>query len=95
MKIFTTLGKTAKFLETVGNLFKAFSVHEKKGEYELQSLESVFVLIDESFKTLKLFETNVRNHLQKPRKLHKKDSYLYFLLLCRACNSLMAQLWEY
>ena len=81
MKIFNTLGKTAKFLETVGNLYKAFSLHEKKGEYELQSLESVFVLVDDSFKTLKLFEINVRNHLQKPRTLHKKDNYLYFLLL--------------
>ena len=47
MKIFTTLGKTAKFLETVGYLYKAFSVLEKKGEYELQSLESVFVLVDD------------------------------------------------
>ena len=68
MKIFTTLGKTAKFLETIGNLYKAFSVHEKKGDYELQSLESACVLLDESFRTLKLFETNVRNHLQKPCK---------------------------
>ena len=68
VKIFTTLAKTAKFLKTIGNLYKALSVHEKKGDYELQSLESVCVLADESFKTLKLFETNVRNHLQKPCK---------------------------
>ena len=55
-----------KFLETIGKLYKAFSVHEKKGDYELQSLESTCVLVDELFKTLKLFETNVKNHLQKP-----------------------------
>ena len=30
VKIFTTLAKTAKFLETKGNLYKAFSVHEKR-----------------------------------------------------------------
>ena len=59
MKIFTTLGKTAKFLETIGNLYKAFSVHEKKGDYELQSLESACVLVDESFKTLKSFEATM------------------------------------
>ena len=63
VKIFTTLEKTAKFLETIENLYKAFSVHEKRGDYELQSLESACVLADESIKTLKLFETNVRNHL--------------------------------
>ena len=68
MKICTTLGKTAKFLETIGNLYKVFSVREKKGDYELQSLESACVLVDESFKSLKLSETNVRNHLQKPCK---------------------------
>ena len=33
VKIFTTLGKTAKFLETIGNLYKGFSVQEKKGDY--------------------------------------------------------------
>ena len=68
VKIFTTLGKTGKFLETIGNLYKAFSVHEKKGDYELQSSESACVLVDESFKSLKLFQTNFRNHLQKPCK---------------------------
>ena len=38
-----------------------------KRDYELQSLESACVLVDlvESFKTLKAFERNVRNHLQK------------------------------
>ena len=46
VKIFTTLRKTAKFLET-GNLYKAFSVHEKKGEYELQSLGSACISVDE------------------------------------------------
>ena len=40
----------------------------EKGDYELQSLESACVSVDESFKTLKLFETNVTNHLQKPCK---------------------------
>ena len=62
MKIFTTLGKTAKFLKAIENLYKALSFHEKKGVYELESSESACVLVDESFKTLKLFETNVRNH---------------------------------
>lgn len=47
MKMFTTLGKTAIFLKTTGNLYKAFSVHEKKGEYELQSLESACISVDE------------------------------------------------
>ena len=68
MKIFTTLGKPAKFLEAIENLYKTFSVHEKKGDYELQLLESACVLEDVSFKTLKLSEINVRNHLQKPCK---------------------------
>ena len=63
-----------KFLETIGKLYKAFSVHEKKGDYELQSLESACVLVDELFKTLKLFETNVRNHLQT--WMAHMDSYL-------------------
>ena len=62
VKIFTTLGKTAKFLKPIENLYKALSFHEKKGVYELESSESACVLVDESFKTLKLFETNVRNH---------------------------------
>ena len=66
MEIFTASGKTAKFLETIGNLYKCFSVLEKKDDYELQLLESSCVLVDESFKTLKLFETNARNHLHKP-----------------------------
>ena len=30
VKIFTTLGKTAKFLDTIGNLHNAISVHEEK-----------------------------------------------------------------
>ena len=34
----------------------------------MQSLESACVLVDESFKTLKWFQTNVQNHLQKPCK---------------------------
>ena len=68
VKIFTTLGKTAKFLEAIWNLYKAFSIQEKKVDLELQSLEGAYVLVDESFKTLKLFEINVRTHLQKPCK---------------------------
>ena len=65
VKIFSTLEKTAKFLETIGNLDKVFSVPEKKGDYESQSLESTCVLVESH---LKWFETNVRNHLQKPCK---------------------------
>ena len=42
VKIFTTLAKTAKFLKAIGNLYEALSVHEKKGDYELQSLVYVF-----------------------------------------------------
>ena len=68
MKMFTTLRKTAIFLKTTGNLYKAFSVYGKTGGYELQSLQSACDLVDQSFKLLKLFETNVRNHLQKPCK---------------------------
>ena len=59
VKIFTTLGK-------VWNSLKQLETSIKR-DYELQSLESACVLVDlvESFKTLKAFERNVRNHLQK------------------------------
>ena len=42
IKVFTTLHETAAFLDAVGKIYKAFSVHEKHAKYELCFFKSCY-----------------------------------------------------
>ena len=56
MKIFTTLKKTAEFLRDIGELFSAFSLHEKHPTYESCDLSGVIVRVG---RCLQVLEENV------------------------------------
>ena len=46
IRILTTLSETSKFLKALGNLADAFSIHESKQEFKLQSLPDAILLVE-------------------------------------------------
>ena len=64
IKIFTTLAKTAQFLNAVVQIYKAFSVHEKHHSYSKQDLTCAGVMLGECLDHLKENENVIRSDLQ-------------------------------
>ena len=44
LKVFSTMSNTGVYLNAIGNLFKAFSVHGKRAKYELKTLTEQYNL---------------------------------------------------
>eukprot|EP00794_Sanderia_malayensis_P019295 gene19295-21219_t len=61
IKIFTTLSKTAQFLNAVGKIYKAFSVHEKHQNYSNHDLTRAGVMLGESLDHLNENEDLIRS----------------------------------
>ncbi|PFX13699.1 TNF receptor-associated factor 6-A [Stylophora pistillata] len=70
-RVFTTLHETAAFLDAVGKIYKAFSVHEKHAKYELCNLRDAVTLLKETLQYLLRKEALIRGEIQSlPRSLH-------------------------
>lgn len=71
IKVFTTLHETAAFLDAVGKIYKAFSVHEKHAKYELCNLQDAVLLLKETLQYLRRNEALIRGEIQSlPRSLN-------------------------
>ena len=56
IKVFTTLKKTAEFLRGIGELFSAFSIHEKHHTYDLHDLPTAISKVN---RCLQVLEENI------------------------------------
>ena len=66
LKIFASLYHTAKFLTTIGSLFKTFSVHEKKKIYKRQSLLDAISLLKKAGDKTETYERCIREKMLPP-----------------------------
>ena len=69
IKVFTTLHETAAFLDAVGKIYKAFSVHEKHTKYELCNLQDAVTLLKETLQYLRRNEASIRGEIQRLAKV--------------------------
>ena len=60
LKVFITLKNTAEFLRRVGELFSAFSIHEKHPAYDLYDLETAFSRVSRCLQVLQENERSIR-----------------------------------
>ena len=63
IKVFTTLTETATFLDAVGKIYKAFSIHEKHAQYHLCSLREATTLVNETLQYLRRNEAFIRGEV--------------------------------
>ena len=71
IKVFTTLYETAAFLDAVGKIYKAFSVHEKHAQYQLCNLQEAVTLLKETLNYLRRNEALIRDEVPSlPRTLN-------------------------
>ena len=71
IKMLTTLKKTADFLNAIGKIYKAFSVHEKHQPYKLCTLLEAAALVDQCLVHLRQNEALIRNKvLNLPHSLN-------------------------
>ena len=61
IKMLTTLEKTADFLNAIGKIYKAFSMHEKHQPYKLCTLLEAAALVDQCLVHLRQSEALIRN----------------------------------
>ena len=61
IKIITQLKETAKFLQGVGKLYKAFSVHNKGEKYQTHTLQESSDLLSDCKATISEFEKSVQS----------------------------------
>ena len=63
IKVFTTLTETATFLDAVGKIYKAFSIHEKHVQYHLCNLQEATTLVNETLQYLRRNEALIRGEV--------------------------------
>ena len=63
IKVFTTLTETATFLDAVGKIYKAFSIHEKHTQYHLCNLQEATSLVNETLHYLRRNEALIRGEV--------------------------------
>ena len=64
IKVFTSLAKTAEFLDALGKIYKAFSVHEKRQKYIKCSLQDAILLLNECLQYLRQNELLIREEMK-------------------------------
>ena len=71
IKILTSLKQTAAFLNVMGNIYKAFSVHEKHLSYRLASIQEAVGLVSDTLQLLRGNEDSIRGEVANlPRTLN-------------------------
>ena len=71
IKILTSLKQTATFLNAVGKIYKAFSVHEKHQPYSLFSIQEAVELVSGTLRVLRSNEDSIRDEVANlPRTLN-------------------------
>ena len=71
IKVFTTLENTAEFLRGVGELFSAFSIHEKHQAYDLCDLETAISRVSRCLQVLQENERSIRElNISLPQSLN-------------------------
>ena len=53
---------TSGFLAAIGNLMRAFAIHEKKELYELKSLEETIVMVTKCLEKIQTYISNIRQY---------------------------------
>ena len=69
VRLITTMQHTAVFLESIGRLITAFSVHEKHQKYDVKSLNEAITLVSECLTVLK---DNIA-HINSTHKIFQKS----------------------
>ena len=68
---------TATFFNAIGDLINAFSIHEKRGQYELKSIAEEIGLVDGSLCTIKNFESDTQLlPVKLPRSLTGNHAFI-------------------
>ena len=71
VKMLTSLKQTAAFWNAVGNIYKAFSVHEKHQSYRLCSIQEAVGLVSDTLQFLRGNEESIRREVANlPRTLN-------------------------
>ena len=71
IKVFTTLKKTAEFLRGIGELFSAFSIHEKHHTYDLHDLPTVISKVNRCLQALEENIASIRElNIRLPHSLN-------------------------
>ena len=71
IKILTSLKKTAEFLNAMGKIYNAFSVHEKHQTYKLSSIQDAVGLVSDTLQILRRNESCIREEVDNlPKTLN-------------------------
>ena len=63
IKILTSLKQTAEFFNALGEIYKAFSVHERHLAYRLPSIQEAVGLVSDTLQLLRRNETSIRGEV--------------------------------
>ena len=63
IKILTSLKQTAEFFNALGEIYKAFSVHERHLAYRLPSIQEAVRLVSDTLQLLRRNETSIRGEV--------------------------------
>ncbi|CAH3113872.1 unnamed protein product [Pocillopora meandrina] len=63
IKILTSLKQTAEFFNALGEIYKAFSVHERHLAYRLPSIQEAVGLVSDTLQLLHRNETSIRGEV--------------------------------
>ena len=63
IKILTSLKQTAEFFNALGEIYKAFSVHERHLAYRLPSIQEAVGLVSDTLQLLRRNETSIRGQV--------------------------------
>ena len=69
VKVFSSMRHTSEVFPAIGNLMRAFAIHEKKELYESKSLEEAIVMVTKCLEKIQTYISNVRQYHKKNLKV--------------------------